>query len=210
MQCPRQQAEVVGLVDNIINGVSEHPEIFTLCDANALQEKRNKFEQDGLALAEAESRVAIAAAAKLESFRQLQEEMKNQIKLGVVNTRYNPEQLVYIGWGTKRDPQQIEIPSSPVNLRITAQGTEGGPEPDNGMLCFVWDKGRTNGGPVRSYIIERKQFNGDWSQWQFADTSYNNEIKLTKQPIGIKLWYQVRAGNASGQSGPTNTVAVVL
>ncbi len=202
MQCPRQHAEVVGLVDNIISGVSEHPEIFTLCDAGVLQAKRIKFEQDSAALLDAQSKVAIAASAKLESFRQLQQEMKNQIKLGTVDTCGNPTELSFIGWGTKREPQQIDIPSSPTNLRITAQG-------DKGMLCLVWDKPR-GGGPVRSFIIERKQFNGNWSEWQFAGTSYNSDVKLTKQPIGIKLEYQVRAGNSSGQSYPSNTVAVVL
>jgi len=133
----------------------------------------------------------------------LQTEMKKQIKLGTVDNVNTPENLSFIGWGTKRPPSRIEIPAPPGNLRITAQG-------DNGMLCLVWEKGRTNGGPVRSHIIERKQFNGNWSEWQFVGSSFNNEIKLTKQPIGIKLEYQVRAGNASGQSCPSNTISVVL
>jgi len=202
MRYPRQHSEVVGLVDNIINGVSEHPDIFPHNDPIALQAKRDKFEQDRAALIDAESQVAIAAAAKLESFRQLEQEMKNQIKLGVVDNTNTPENLSFIGWGTKRAPQQIEIPSSPTNLRITAQSYDG-------MVCFIWNKSR-RGGPVRSYTIERKQFNGNWSEWQLAGSSYNSDAKLTKQPIGIKLEYQVRAGNSSGQSCPTNTIGVVL
>jgi len=68
---------------------------------------------------------------------------------------------------------------------------------------LMTDDGTTNN--------ERRTMNKkDWSEWQFAGTSYNSDVKLTKQSIGIKLWYQVRAGNASGQSMPTNTVAVVL
>jgi len=44
----------------------------------------------------------------------------------------------------------------------------------------------------------------------FVGNSFNSEIKLTKQPIGCKLEYQVRAGNASGQIFPSNTISVVL
>ncbi len=203
MQIPRQQAQFVELADHIINGITEHPEIFTICNAAILEAKRVKFQQQAANLIDAESKVAIAAAAKLESYRDLQQEVKNLIKLCTVVTCGNPAELSYIGWGTKRAPRQIEIPASPGNLRITAQG-------DNGMLCLVWEKGRNNGGPVRSFNVERRQFNGNWSEWQLAGTSYNSDIKLTKQPIGLKLEYQVRAGNSSGQSMPTNTVSVVL
>jgi hypothetical protein len=202
MRYPRQQAEVVGLVDNMINGITENPQIFSHCDSVSLQNARSEYALADAALADAESKAAIAAAAKLEKFNKLQQEMKKQIKLGIVDTVDNPIQLGLIGWGTNCAPHQIEIPGSPGNLRIAAQGNDG-------LLCFTWDKSRS-GGPVRNFIVERKQFNGNWSEWQLAGTSYNNEIKLIKQPIGIKLEYQVRASNTSGQTMPTNTVAVVL
>jgi hypothetical protein len=233
MQFPRQQAEVVGLVDNIINGVTEHSAIFPHCNTAVLQTARNEYEAANNALTEAESQMALAAERKLEKFKRLQQEMKKQIKLGVVDTVDNPVQLGLIGWGTKRRPQPIEIPGSPTNLKITAQGTDG-------TLCLVWRKPR-DGGPVRSFIIERKQFgiqkaedeagrrrmadppnvslyetnhgglrNASWSEWQLAGSSYNNEVKLLKQPIGIKLEYQIRASNTAGVSLPSNTVGVVL
>jgi len=201
MRCPRQQLEVVNLVDQMINGITENPEKFPSCNASVLQADRQQFEQITAALNDAQAQVAIIAAQKLDIFKKMHKNMKCQIKLGVVDNVNSPENLSLIGWGTKRLPTTLEIPGQPGNLKITAQG--------EGLLCLIWDKSK-NGGPIRSFIIERKQFNGNWSEWQFAGTSYNSDAKLTKQPIGIKLEYQVRAGNASGQSWPTNTVAVVL
>ena len=43
MRYPRQQAEVVSLVDSMISGISEHPAIFTHCNAAALQTARNEY-----------------------------------------------------------------------------------------------------------------------------------------------------------------------
>ena len=205
MRYPRQQAEVVSLVDSMISGISEHSSIFTHCNAAALQTARNEYALADAALTDAESAMALAAERKLEKFNKLQQEMKKQIKLGVVDTVDNPVQLGLIGWGTKRAPQQIDIPGSPTNLKITAQG-------DNGLLCLVWEKGRNNGGPVRCYTIERRQCNGSnpYGDWMLAATALNNEHKLTKQPIGCKLEYRVKAINSSGESMPTNTVSVVL
>jgi len=204
MRYPRQQAEVVSLVDSMISGISEHSAIFTHCNAAALQTARNEYEEANNALTDAESAMALAAERKLEKFNKLQQEMKKQIKLGVVDTVDNPVQLGLIGWGAKRAPQQIEIPGSPTNLKITAQG-------DNGMICLVWDKSR-DGGPVRCYTIERRQCNGSnpYGDWMLAATALNNEHKLTKQPIGCKLEYRVKAINSSGESMPSNTIGVVL
>jgi hypothetical protein len=227
MRYPRQQNEVVGLVDHIINGVTEHPDKFPSCNAAILQAARDQFEQKAAALTDAQAQVAIIAAQKLEAFKKMQKDMKCQIKLGTVDNADTPENLTFIGWATKRPPSQIEIPAQPTNLKIMAQG-------NNGMLCLVWNKSRyssekPNGyGPVRSYIVERKfaarqqiehstsntehrTSNGNgWSDWQFVGSSFNNEIKLTKQPIGCKLEYQVRASNTSGESFPSNTISVVL
>jgi len=223
--------QVVELADRMIAGISEHPEKFPSCDTAGLQALREEFMQASVNLNDAEAQATIAAEDKLRKFKKLQTEIKRQVKYGTADSSNNPEEVVLMGWGIRRDPQQIEMPGPPGSLKITAQSAEGRVG-DNGMLCLVWDKSRRGGGPVRSYIIERKQFTGgDWSQWQFAGNSYNNEIKLTKQPphtflrpplmrgyesrrggfaIGVKLWYQVRAGNASGVSCPSNMVAVVL
>jgi len=198
MRYPRQQADVVALVDQMVGGINEHSVIFTHCNAAALQTARNEYEAANNALTDAESAMALAAERKLEKFNKLQQEMKKQIKLGVVDTADNPVQLGLIGWGIKRAPQQIDIPGQPTNLKITAQG--------DGLLCLVWDKSK-NGGPIRCYTIERRSNNQDWA---LVSTALNNEAKLTNQPTGTKLEYRVKAINSSGESMPSNTVGVIL
>jgi len=130
--------------------------------------------------------------------------MKRQIKQGAVDTSNNPEEIVFMGWGLKRDPQTIDIPAQPGELKITAQG-------NNGLLCLVWRKGKA-GGPVRCFTIERRvrPTGGQFGDWLLTATSLNNEAKLLKQPIGVQLEYKIRAINSSGESMPSNTVAVVL
>jgi hypothetical protein len=203
MRYPRQQPDVVALVDQMIGGITEHSAIFTHCNAAALQTARNEYALADAALTDAESQTVLAAERKLEKFNKLQQEMKKQIKLGVVDTVDNPVELGLIGWGTKRAPQQIEIPGSPLGLKITAQG--------DGLLVLVWDKSR-GAGPVRCYTIERRQCNGSnpYGDWTLAATALNNEAKLTNQPTGTKLEYRVKAINSSGESFPSNTVPVVL
>jgi hypothetical protein len=202
MRCPREQVRVVELVDNIIAGLAGHADKFPRCDAAVLAAAREDFLRLCAELVDAKARVAIIAAQKLEIFRKMQKDMKCQLKLGVVDNVNTPENLAIIGWGLKRPPTQLEIPGPPGNLRITAQGNDG-------LLCLAWDKSRS-GGPVRSFIIERKQFSGSWSEFSWAGSCYDDNVKLTRQPSGCKLEYQVRASNTSGLSFPSNTVSVVL
>ena len=129
MRYPRQQADTVALATSMINGITEHSDIFVHCDAAALEAAREQFMLAREALVDAQAHVTMAAATKLEKYNQLQDEMKRQIKLGVVDTSNNPVQLGYIGWGPKREPQDIKPPGQPRNLRIIAQG--------NGMVFLV-------------------------------------------------------------------------
>jgi len=206
MRYPRQQSNVVGLVEHIINGVTEHPDIFPHNDPAALQTARDEFAVAEAALYDARSQFLQAAALKQERFNNMQREMKKQIKLGAADNTANPENLSIIGWGIKREPQQLEIPASPGNLRITAQSNDG-------SLCLIWDKSRhsteklSGGGPVRCYLIERGSNSVNWT---CVSTSFETEVKLLKQPLGCKLEYRVKATNTSGESCPSNTVNVVL
>ncbi len=202
MRYPREYNNVVSLAENMITGITENPDKFPSCDAAILQSRKDQFAQISAALADAQAQASIIAARKLELFNQLCTDLKCQIKLGSVDNVETPENLTLIGWGTKRPPSQLEIPGGPTGLKIIAQG-------DNGLLVLVWSKSKT-GGPMRNYIIERRQLGASWSEWQFIGTSYNNEVKLKDQPTGIKLEYQIRAGNTSGESLPSNVVSVIL
>ena len=198
MQYPRRQVQIVALVEHMIGGISEHADIFKHCDAAELQSARDDYMAANIALTDAYSKVAAAAVDKQKKLNKLQQAMKKQIKLGMVDTCGNPVELTYIGWGGKRSPQQIEKPAQPTDLKIIAQG--------DAMVCLAWLKLKA-GGPVRTYIIERRANNQDWT---LAATALNNEAKLIHQPTGCKLEYRVKAINTVGETTPSNSVYVVL
>jgi len=82
---------------------------------------------------------------------------------------------------------------------------------------------RNSGGPVRTYIIERRELTidetgdggigrgiGRGNKWKQTAISLETRALLKGQPRGVQLEYRVRAINKAGQSEPSNTIAVVL
>ncbi len=193
----------MALVETMIGGYTNHPAEFPHHDTAVLESAKDRFAEASNALLEAESMVALAAEEKQAAFTNLQTIMKNQIKLSEVDTSGSPEILNYIGWGPKAQPQQIPLPASPTELKITAQ-TEN-------TLFLSWTKAKRNaGGQVRMYIIQRRLVNTAPDEWTIAGTSLNPDVKLKDQPQGVKLEYRVKAVNSSGESCPTNSVSVIL
>jgi hypothetical protein len=129
--------------------------------------------------------------------------MKNDLKLSEVDVAADPEKLTEIGWGPRQDPQPIIAPGSPTELHPIAEG--------QGTIMLAWDK-PADGGPVRNYIIERRdqQQDGTFGPWSLCSTTYNCEIDLTDQPINVRLEYRIKASNAAGESMPSNSVSVTL
>ena len=199
-QYPRTQAQIASLADSLIGGFTAHPQDFPHADVPSLETARDEFIAASNTLTDAESAVAVAAKEKLEKLQQLEATMKTNIKIASVDCSDDPEKLSMIGWGAKRDPQPIDAPGQPTNLAVIAQSED--------TVFLNWRKAaRKAGGPVRTYIIERRTPPQDW---QLARTSLNAEVKLKNQPTGCKLEYRVKAINASGESMPSNTVGVVL
>jgi hypothetical protein len=131
--------------------------------------------------------------------------MKNDLKLSEVDVTDDPEKLTEIGWGPKADPQPIIAPGSPTELHPIAEG--------QGTIWLAWTKpAADSGGPVRNYIIERRQQaqGGEFGAWSLVSTTYNCEINLTDQPVTVRVEYRVKASNAAGESMPSNSVSVVL
>ncbi len=203
-QYPRTQPNVTAQVESMIAGFIEHPQDFPHADIASLRAAHDEFMQASSDFLNAQSQANIAAERKSEKFERLAAVMKRQIKMAQADCSDDPAKLSQICWGPKANPSPVEIPASPTRLKVIAQ--------EGSTVFLSWNKSsRRRGGPVRMYIIERRQLNGDgWQYWQLAANSYNPEVTLTHQPQGVKLDYQVRASNAAGTSYPTNTVAVVL
>ena len=188
----------------MMRGFAEHPEAFPHANIALLNQAYEEFAAADNKLFFIQSQAAVAAANKLEKFRKLQAAMKQQIRQASADCYNDPVKLSYINWGPKAAGHTLEVPAQPNNLKITAI--------EGSTVFLSWNKSsRKRGGPVRMYIIERWQQNGNSSpNWQLAAASYNPQAALKNQPTGIKLAYQVKASNAAGESCPTNMVTAVL
>jgi len=201
---PIREAEIVALAETMITGLSTHEEDFPSVDSEPLGVGLTNYKYSKQAQDDARSQAQITTVTKDGKLEALVELMKNDLKLSEVDVADDPEKLTEIGWGPKADPQPIIAPGSPTELHPTAEG--------QGAIYLVWEKPASGSGPVRNYIIERRQQaqGGDFGAWSLVNTTYNTEINLTEQPVNVRIEYRVKAVNAAGESMPSNSVSVVL
>lgn len=213
---PRTQPEISALTESMIAGYIGHPGDFPSADVAALTTARDQYHSASVALLQAQAAAKIAATQKTEKLEQLQTVTRAQLKRSEVDTADDPVKLGQIGWGPKAEPQSMQAPSAPGNLKITAQGI-GGENNDEGILHLSWRKSEFKRARfVRFYNIERRQAesNGNGQipigPWCQVTSTINNKIALKTEPTGSRLEYRVRAVNKGGASYPSNTISVVL
>ena len=200
---PLKEADVVALAETMVAGLTTHAADFPSVEVAPLQTTLNSYKNQRQTQENAKSQAQIATVTKDERLDILVELMKNDLKLSEVDVADDPEKLTEIGWGPRSEPQPITAPDSPTELHPTAEG--------QGSIWMVWTK-PSGGGPVRNYIIERRQQaeGGEFGAWSLVNTTYNCEINLTDQPMDVRLEYRVKAVNAAGESMPSNSISVVL
>ena len=201
---PTQQAEILALAEAMIGGYTDHAALFPNADALLLQSLRDTYSSAAAAQTEAMAAAHIATEAKQTALAQLHVVIKRQLKQSQIDTAANPENLNYIGWGPRAAAQSIEAPGQPMALKSVDEGA--------GTLLIEWKRpARSSGGPVRTYIIERRELTqDDGGQWRQTAISLETKALLKDQPRGVQLEYRVKAVNKGGQSPPSNTIAVVL
>ena len=208
---PTQQAQILALAEAMIGGYTEHAALFPNADAPLLQSVRDAYNSAAAAQTDAMAAAQLATETKQAALAQLQADIKRQLKQSQIDTAANPENLNYIGWGPRASAKSIEAPGQPLKLKSIDEGA--------GTLVIEWKRpARGSGGPVRTYIIERRELTidetmddgGDRGRWRQAAISLETSASLKDQPRGVQLEYRVKAINKSGQSPPSNTVAVVL
>ena len=205
---PTQQAQMLALAEAMIGGYTEHAALFPNADAPLLQSLRDAYNTAATDQTDAMAKAQLATEAKQAALTQLQAVIKRQLKQSQIDTAANPENLNYIGWGPRAANQSIEAPGQPLDLKSIDEGA--------GTLLIEWRRPvRGSGGPVRTYIIERRELATDkpgasFGRWRQAAISLETRASLKDQPRGVQLEYRVKAINKAGQSPPSNTVAVVL
>ncbi len=206
---PAQQAQILALAEAMISGYTEQAALFPNADAALLQSLRDVYYNAAAAQTEAIAKAQLATGAKQAALAQLQAVIKRQLKQSQIDTAANPENLNYIGWGPRAAARSIEAPGQPLGLKSIDEGA--------GTLLIEWKRpARGSGGPVRTYIIERRELTIDETdddgadEWRQAAISLETTASLKDQPRSAQLEYRVKAINKSGQSEASNTIAVVL
>ena len=200
---PKKESDVVALANLMVAGYTAHAADFPSVTVEDLQTAITNYSTLRNTQENARSQAQIATVVKDEKLDDLVELMKNDLKLSEVDVADDPEKLYEIGWGPRQDPQPIIAPGSPTELHPVAEG--------QGSISLVWDR-PLEGGPVRNYIIERRQQaqGGEFGPWILVSTTYNTEISLTDQPDAVRIEFRIKAANAAGESMPSNSVSVVL
>jgi hypothetical protein len=201
-QYPRRHAQVAALVNQIIGGITEHPDYFPHCDPAPLAAAQAEFLTANNELVAANARLAQTAKGKRQAFQQLETVMKQQLKLAQVDCSADPVRLSCLGWASRRDGAAVEPPDQPMELQIA--------DSLDHSLTLHWGKpSRNYHRPINCYQIYRRAVASPSGPWQLAGTAMEEQITLTHQPTG-RLEYQVTALNRSGESLPSNRVTVLM
>ena len=209
-QFPNAEADIVALASAMIAGYTAHPADFPsmdpLTDLVALQAALSGYQTAKIAQTDALAAAQVSTESKDLKIDDLEDLMRDELKKSEVDVGSDSEKLEYIGWGPKAPPTPAVTPGQPRNLEPVVQGP--------GTLFLDWKPpARGSGGPVRTYIIERRQQpegGGEFGDWGQVGIAIESEVTLIDQPRGPQLEYRVKAVNAGGESIPSNTAAVVL
>jgi len=202
---PKKEADVFALVNQMIAGYTAYPAVFPHADVAGLTDARTDYTNQAIVEGCYTSDALLATETKDTALRALKREMKKQLKRSEVDTKKNPLQLKFIGWTEERYGKAVRKPSQPRALEATPRGP--------GVVELDWKAPAPgNGGPVRSYVILRRQHlpGKQFSNWTQEGMALNPEITLTNQPRFVQLEYRIIAVNTAGNSVPSNTAAVAL
>ena len=201
-QFPRREADLFMLVEEMIGGYTTNPSLFPGANVAALKACRDAFEAAKSDQLEKQAQAKESTETKKKALQALKALTLNQLRQSEVDTAGNPDQLSYISWGPKRPAHPSAPPGQPALLTLIHQGID--------TLSLTWKAPKPfEGGPVRTYLIERRIPSGD-DKWHPVGIAFEGKAQLTDQPRAQQLEYRVIAVNVGGNSMPSNTVTAVL
>ena len=206
MQFPKKEADVAALSNSMVSGYTTYAVDFPNANAAALGAALAEYQATKDAQTQAQGQAQLATEAKDAALAGLEELMRVELKQSEIDVVTESEKLELIGWGPKSPRQPVNPPGQPLNFRSVMQGDD--------TVIFKW-KSPLNGnhGPVRSYIIERRDEpagGGEFGPWTQVGVAMEPETMLSNQPRGVQLEFRVVAANTAGNGEPSNTVEVVL
>ena len=203
-QLPRTQPDATAMAQQMINGFTQHPEMFPSANVPDLQAALNDFKTAATAYTSAMAAAKQAGQRQKRAFAALQGEISNQVKVAQVDTAAAPVNLDRIGYGPRRKKTPIPRPASVELLTVRPC--------DTASLELIWKKTNPKaGGKPRNFAIEmRIMDNNRPGPWHLVGTAYGYRTVLTDQPVGVRMQYRVVAANRAGRSLPSNEMPVIL
>ena len=198
---PRTEAQIKALAQSMATGLTANPADFPAppvdpVDLQALLDSLITLTDDQVAAMAAAEQATETKAAGLE---ELVTAMKADLRYAEDAVNYDDAKLTAIGWGGRAAATALEVPGQPRSLEAPSQG--------EGWVFLDWKK-PADGGTVAAYKIERRE--RTTSDWTLVSMAVESEATLNNQDRGKDWEYRVIASNKTGESIPSNTVAVVL
>ena len=198
---PRTEAQTKALAQSMVTGLTANPADFPSppvdpVDLQALLDSLITLTDDQVAAMAIAEQATETKAAGLE---ELVTAMKADLRYAEDAVNYDDAKLTALGWGGRAAATALEVPGQPRSLEAPNQG--------EGWVFLDWKK-PADGGKVAAYKIERRERTA--SDWTLVSMAVESEATLNNQERGKDWEYRVIATNKTGESVPSNTVAVVL
>ena len=203
-QLPRTQPDATAMAQQMINGFTQHPEMFPSANVPDLQAALDDFKTAATAYQLAMAAAKQAGQRQKRAFAALQDQISNQVKAAQVDTVAAPINLDRIGYGPRRKKTPIPPPAQVDLVSVRPCGTA--------SLELTWKKTNPKaGGKPQNFAIEmRIMGNGQPEPWHLVGTAFGYRTVVTAQPVGVRMEYRVVAANRAGRSLPSNEMPVIL
>ena len=205
-QFPTKEDEILALGGKIHFGLATHADVFPDPPYGPAQTGPllSGYQFARTAAFDAYTAKSESMTQKQSAFADLTSAVKEIIRYAENVVGASSAKLELIGWSPRKEPEAMPVPGPPEILEAVAQGA--------GTVELSWRKPASgSGGPARAYLIERRQMNGQmFDAWEEVGFAFETMLALSNQPKGTQLEYRIKSTNTTGESSPSNTVAVVL
>ena len=196
---PRNETNLMAFVKGIVAGLKENPELFPNTPVEYKQLNN---------IIDEVTQATLNAVAKKSEYIAAVEKKKKKIETLYKNAAEVTAYLYRIGKNNKpllskaginiSEKKTSEKPGQCINFTILKQEI-------TGSITLKWKRPK-NGGSIRIYIIQRKEFNAPSNAWETVWTQTGKQAELKNQPQNKTLKYRVRALNSVGIGEPSNIV----
>ena len=200
----KSEGEAIARAKKMITGYLKKPKDYPRADVKKLKAELAELVDARNAQAAAKAEMKRIIEEKARKFEALRKTIKEQILNSKFDTADDPVKLSALGLDVAPVRKPRQQPAAPRELEVAGQKP--------GMVHLKWlHPAVKSGGKVRGYIVRRRELkDGEITGWRPHATVFKNEAKLEDEGRSRAFEYHIVATNETGESDPSNTVAVVV